>query len=461
MGQAKLSIETTRKSRVRWFVVFMLFVLTTINYADRATLSIVGDSVQKDLGLNAVSMGYVFSAFGWAYVIGQLPGGWLLDKFGSKIVIAASVFFWSLFTFFQGFIGFFTAGVAIIMLFSLRFIVGLAEAPSFPGNSRIVASWFPKSERGTASAIFNSAQYFALVLFSPLMAWIVHRFDWHMVFIVMGVLGMILAGVWLKVIHSPKKHPRITKEEIAYIEEGGGLVDMDEGKEAKTGKEKEVKKGPQWSQVKQLLTNRMLVGVYLGQYCITTLTYFFLTWFPVYLVQARGMSILEAGFISSLPAICGFVGGVLGGIVSDFFLKKGRSLTFARKTPIVIGMLLSCSMIACNYVDAEWLVVVIMSLAFFGKGFGALGWAVVSDTSPKEIAGLSGGLFNTFGNIASITTPIIIGYIVNATGSFNGALVFVGANAIVAILCYLLLVGEIKRVELKGAGMKPESNIKM
>jgi ACS family glucarate transporter-like MFS transporter len=173
------------------------------------------------------------------------------------------------------------------------------------------------------------------------------------------------------------------------------------------------------------------------------------------------MSILEAGFIASLPAICGFLGGVLGGIVSDFFLKRGRSLTFARKTPIVIGMLLSCSMVACNYVDAEWIVVVIMSLAFFGKGFGALGWAVVADTSPKEIAGLSGGLFNTFGNVASITTPIIIGYIVNATGSFNGALVFVGANALIAILCYLLLVGEIKRVELKNISSKDESTLNM
>ena len=100
--------------------------------------------------------------------------------------------------------------------------------------------------------------------------------------------------------------------------------------------------------------------------------------------------------------------------------------------PIVIGMVLSTSMIACNYVTAQWLVVLIMALAFFGKGIGALGWAVVSDTSPKQIAGLSGGLFNTFGNTAAITTPIVIGYLVNDSGQFNGALVFVGANAVLA-----------------------------
>ncbi|MEC3608472.1 MFS transporter [Bacillus glycinifermentans] len=442
-----------RKSSVRWFIVFMLFFVTAVNYADRATLSIVGDTVQHELGLSPVAMGYVFSAFGWAYVVGQIPGGWLLDRFGSKMVIAASIFFWSLFTLLQGTLGFIAAGTAIVLLFALRFLVGLSEAPSFPGNGRVVAAWFPSSERGTASAIFNSAQYFALVIFSPVMGWLAHSFSWHTVFVIMGVLGIMMSFVWLKTVYEPKKHPRINEAELAYIADGGGLVSMDEGK-----KEKKDRK-PQWPYIKQLLSSRMLIGVYIAQYCITTLTYFFLTWFPVYLVQARGMSILEAGIVASLPAICGFLGGVLGGLFSDFLLKKGFSLTAARKTPIILGMLMSCSMIICNYADSAWLVVFIMSLAFFGKGFGALGWAVVSDTSPKECAGLSGGIFNTFGNIASITTPIIIGYIVNSTGSFNGALVFVGANAIAAVLSYVFLVGPIKRVVLKEEEPKTDASL--
>ena len=195
----------------------------------------------------------------------------------------------------------------------------------------------------------------------------------------------------------------------------------------------------------------MLLGVYVGQYCITTLTYFFLTWFPVYLVKQRGMSILNAGFVAALPAICGFAGGVLGGVISDYLLRRGHSLTVARKTPIVLGMLLSTSMIACNYVNTSAVVVAFMSLAFFGKGVGALGWAVVSDTSPREISGLSGALFNTFGNTAGITTPIVIGYLLAGTGSFNAALVFVAANALIAVACYLFVVGEIKRFELAKA----------
>jgi ACS family glucarate transporter-like MFS transporter len=201
--------------------------------------------------------------------------------------------------------------------------------------------------------------------------------------------------------------------------------------------------------IKQLLRTRLMIGIFLGQFCINAITYFFITWFPVYLVQQRGMSILHAGFVAAIPAICGFSGGILGGLFSDFMLRRGFSLTAARKTPIVAGMLLSMSMVICNYVDAQWLVVFIMALAFLGKGIGALGWAVVSDVVPREIAGLSGGLFNMFGNISSITTPIIIGYIIQGTGSFNGALVFIAANSAVAILSYLVIVGEIRRIELR------------
>jgi ACS family glucarate transporter-like MFS transporter len=430
---------TSTPTRVRYTVLFMLFAVTSVNYADRATLSIAGPALARQLGLSKIAFGYALSAFGWAYVVGQLPGGWLLDRFGSKRVYAVSILVWSAFTLLQGFVGVFTAATALALLCALRFSLGLAEAPSFPGNGRIVAAWFPKSERGTASAVFNSAQYFATVMFAPITGWLTYAFGWPSVFFVMGGVGLVLAAAWARTIYSPQEHPRINRAELDHIRGGGGLVEIDAARRPPPA--------PPHA-LRQLLGNRMLMGVYVGQYCITTITYFFLTWFPDYLVTGRGMSILKAGLAASLPALCGFFGGVLGGVFSDVLLKRGYSLTAARKIPIVLGMLLSVSMILCNYVDAVWLVVSIMALAFFGKGIGSLGWAVVSDTSPREIAGLSGGLFNMFGNTAAITTPIVIGYIVQRTGSFNLALVFVAANALTAIACYLLVVGEITRVEL-------------
>jgi ACS family glucarate transporter-like MFS transporter len=134
--------------------------------------------------------------------------------------------------------------------------------------------------------------------------------------------------------------------------------------------------------------------------------------------------------------------------MSDALLRRGVSLSLARKIPIVAGMLLSVSMILCNFVGANWIVVLIMSLALFGKGVGSLGWAVVADTAPREMTGLYGGLFNIFGNIGAITTPIVIGYIVAVTGSFAGALVYVGANALLAVIAYTLIAGPFERVQL-------------
>ena len=139
------------------------------------------------------------------------------------------------------------------------------------------------------------------------------------------------------------------------------------------------------------------------------------------------MSILKVGLVASIPALCGFAGGVLGGVFSDYLIKRGLSLTLARKLPIVM----------------------LMALAFFGKGFGALGWPVISDTAPKEIVGLCGGVFNVFGNVASIVTPLVIGYLVSELHSFNAALVFVGCSALMAMVCYLFVVGDIKRMELQ------------
>ncbi|AXE98374.1 MFS transporter [Paraburkholderia hospita] len=435
--------DVAAPTRVRYVILLLIFAITTFNYADRATLSVTGSAMRAEFGFDAIRMGYIFSAFSWAYVLSQVPAGWLLDRFGARRVYAASIFLWSLFTLLQSTIGVLGSGAAAVTaLFVLRFVMGAAEAPAFPANAKVVASWFPTKERGTASAIFNSAQYFAAVIFTPLMAWLTHAFGWHHVYIVMGVAGFLLALTWLKVMKNPANHPGVNRSELEHIEQGGGLIHGHQTAADSRGGH------ARWSVMRQLLTNRMLLGVYLAQFCINVLTYFFLTWFPIYLVQARGMTILQAGLVASLPAICGFLGGVLGGVLSDTMIRHGHSLTVARKVPIVGGMLLSVCIIGCNYVDTDWVVVALMSLAFFGKGLGALGWAVVADTSPKEAIGLSGSIFNMFGNMAGIVTPIVIGYLVAQSGSFNGALAFVGVNALITIFSYLVIVRDIKRVEL-------------
>jgi ACS family glucarate transporter-like MFS transporter len=447
MTDSTVAAGTGRRSRVRLLILLLIFLLTTINYADRSTFSIAGDAASKDLGLNPIQMGYILSAFAWAYVIGQIPGGALLDRFGTKLIYSIAIVLWSLFTLLQGFSGFLAGGAIFIGLFAMRFMVGLSESPSFPGNARLVAAWFPGPERGTASAIFNSAQYFSLVVFAPLMGWLVHTFDWHSVFFVMGGLGILAAFVFWKLIHSPVDHPMINQAELDYIEAGGGLIRMED-------KTVTTSAAFSWANVKQVLGSRMLLGVFIGQYGINVLTYFFVTWFPIYLVKERGLSILDAGFAAAAPALCGFIGGVLGGVISDQLLKRTGSLTLARKTPLLLGMILASTIIACVYIQEEWLVIVVMALAFFGKGVASLGWAVISDTSPREFVGVTGGIFNTFGNTAGIVTPIVIGYIVAGTGSFDGALWFVGVHCALVIAAYFLITGKIERLALKAPEAK-------
>ncbi|MCJ2007397.1 MFS transporter [Methylobacterium sp. HMF5984] len=455
-----IPVQSATRMRVRYLILLVLFAVTVLNYADRAIISIAGVPIAQEFGITPVQMGYILSAFSWSYVAAQLPGGWLLDRYGTKWIYAGGVFFWSFFTFVQGWAGFLGAGSAVAVFFLMRMLVGIAEAPSFPGNARLVTAWFPAAERGKASAVFNAAQYFAPVLFAPLTAWVTQSFGWRYAFFSMGLIGLAMVLLWVWLIHDPKDHPSVTSGELDEIARGGALVQVGaapSGATTSTARDaKPVRAGAApaagtWGTIKQLLGNRMLLGIYVAQHCINVMTYFFLTWFPIYLVKQRGMSVLQAGFTASLPALCGFVGGILGGVISDALLRRTGSLNIARKLPIIAGMLLSMVIIACNYVDSHALVIGLMAAAFFGKGLGALGWAVVSDTSPKEAAGLSGALFNMFGNTAGITTPIIIGYLVQSSGSFDTALVFVGINALVAMSAYLFLVGDIRRVELRRA----------
>ncbi|WP_046786245.1 MFS transporter [Pseudomonas putida] len=429
----------------RYEVILLLFVMMIINQGDRATLSIAGASLADEMGLGHAQMGWLFSAFAWAYMMLQLPGGLAIDRFGSIRVLGLAIIAWSVFTGLIGTVAMMPMGMAFVAVFALRFLVGAAEAPCFPANSKIVLMWFPTAERGTATAIFNSSQYFAAVVFTPLLAWVSTRWGWPWVFYVMGVAGVAMGVVFIRRINAPVEHPSLSPVELLAMREGGAsLREHTASRPHAQGWKKT------WGRARGLLRQRMYLGIYLAQFCISTLTFFFLTWFPVYLVQQRGLSLLDAGLLAAVPAICGFVGGIMGGLVSDWMLRKGVSLTLARKLPIFIGMALSMSMILCNYVETNLLVVLFMALAFFGKGVGALGWAIIADVSPKDSIGMNGAIFNTFGSLAGIVTPVVIGYMVQSMNSFNGALIYVALNAVGAFFSYLVIVGPLRRPDDDG-----------
>lgn len=423
----------SRPTHVRFTILAMIFLVTVFNYVDRATLSVAAPALRKDLGFDAVTMGVAFSAFGWAYTSMQIPGGILLDRIGSRLIYGLSLLVWSVFTFLQGYVDLFSS--AFMALFTLRFLMGVAEAPAFPANNRLTVMWFPKQERGLATAVFQSAQYFALAAFTPLMTWTLQAKGWHYIFFFTGAAGIVLGLLWFMFVHEPKKHKRVNAAEIAHIEQGGGMPQIGD-----------VRTPFSWAQIKFISANRMMAGIYLGQFCLTSITWFFLTWFPTYLIEAKGMSILKVGLVAAIPPLAGFIGGMAGGVWSDWMLRRGFSLTVARKLPIIVGLFASCSIVVANYVSSVAIVVFVMSLAFFAKGVGNLGWCIVGDVSLKESMGIAGGMFNLFGNLASIVTPIAIGYLVKSTGSFDAALTYIAVVAAIGACSYLFIVGRLERL---------------
>jgi ACS family D-galactonate transporter-like MFS transporter len=193
-----------------------------------------------------------------------------------------------------------------------------------------------------------------------------------------------------------------------------------------------------------------VIGASIGQFGGNSTLVFFLTWFPTYLVTARGMTFIKAGKMVALPYIAAAAGVVIGGYVSDTILKRTGSANVARKLPIVSGMLLASCIILANYVPADnnALVIGIMSLAFFGQGMTNLGWTVVSDIAPKKLIGLTGGLFNFVTNLAGIVTPVVIGVTYQATGTFVGPLVYIAAVALLGAFAYSVIIGDIHRLEV-------------
>lgn len=431
--------ENGKRTRVRWFILAMIFIVTVFNYVDRATLSIAAPSMRHDLGFDALTMGMAFSAFGWSYTAMQIPGGLILDRFGARTVLGISLILWSALTFAQGFVHLFAS--AFVALFALRFLMGIAESPAFPCNSRLTVMWFPSAERGLATSVFQLAQYFALAVFTPVMTYTVSMWGWHYVFYTTGAVGVLLGFWWLRSVREPQRDHRVSAAELEYIAAGGGLPTIGDSPHAF-----------KWKQVRAIAANRMMIGIYIGQFCLTSITWFFLTWFPTYLIEAKGMSILKVGMVAALPAVAGCVGGLVGGLWSDWMLKRGFSLTASRKTPIICGLVLSSTIVVANYVHSTTIVILVMSIAFFAKGVGNLGWCIVGDVSPKRAMGISGGIFNLCGNLASIVTPLAIGWMIKSTGSFEVALTYIGALSLLGACSYLLIVGKLQRLETDDEG---------
>lgn len=425
---APIAIKPTR---ARLLILALLTLGTLINYLDRTVLSVAAPLLSKDLGLDAVAMGIVFSAFSWTYAAAQIPGGILLDRFGVRLTYFLSVTLWSMFTLIQGM----TTG--LWSLIACRMGLGVAEAPAFPSNSRILGTWFPQAERASATGVYSIGQYFGLAFMSPVLFWIAGAFGWRALLIIVGSAGVVFGFVWYALYRDPHES-HANQAELDYIAAGGGLGDKTPRVHFK------------WSHIAFLLGKRQILGASIGQFASNSTLVFFLTWFPTYLATERQMGWIKVGFFAVLPFIAACVGVVSGGLCSDYLLRRTGSANIARKLPIIAGLLLAASIVLANFVHSDALVIAVMSIAFFGQGMCNLGWTLLTDVAPKRLMGLTGGVFNLCANLAGIVTPLVVGFVVSTTGSFVWAIAFIGVIAMLGVFSYVFVVGDVRRLEFDG-----------
>lgn len=430
---ADITHSVTRASRARFAVLALISLATLINYLDRTVISVAAPLLAKDLGLGDALLGVAFSAFSWTYTAAQIPGGLLLDRIGTRLTYFLSLAIWSLVTAAQGLV----SGIA--SLTGARLALGIAEAPAFPCNSRVLATWFPQSERARANSVFAVGQYVGLAFLSPLLFWVTAALGWRALFIAVGAIGTAFAFIWYTMYREPRASHRVNQAELDYIAAGGGLV----AHGAATRFD--------WRSVRFLLRQRQVLGASIGQFASNATLVFFLTWFPTYLTTARHMSWLHAGFMTTLPFVAATFGVMCGGYLSDHILKKHGSVNVARKLPVVAGLLLASSIVAANFLQSNALVITVMSIAFFGQGMCNLGWTLITDVAPEGLVGLTGGIFNLCANLAGIVTPVVVGLVVEETRSFAWALTFIAVLAIIGVLSYVFLLGDVQRVEYSDA----------
>ena len=422
-----------RASRVRYSVLAAVFITVVINYMDRTNISVAGSMISKELHLNSVQMGMLFSAFSWTYATLQIPGGILADRFGSRILYSIILILWSLATITLGF------AVGFLTILLLRVLIGAFEAPSYPMNNRIVTAWFPEQERAGAIATYTSGQFIGLAFLTPALTAIQIYAGWRGLFVITGGIGMVWGLAWYFIYRNPPEHKKINREELALIESGGGIMEH-----GHTGQSQAVKF--KWKDLWFVLSKKKLWGIYLGQFGLGGTLIFFLTWFPKYLVEYKHMDFLKSGFLASFPFLCAFSGVLFSGYLSDWLVRKNRTVAVARKSPVVLGLLLSLSIIGANYVTQPAWVIFFMSLAFFGNGLASITWVFVSLLAPKNLIGLTGGVFNFIGGLAGIVVPIVIGWLVKE-GDFSPALIFIGCMTMTGALSYIFLVGKIERIQ--------------
>src|ERR1700741_1625728 len=417
-----IELATPRLKTIQRVALALLVVAGVVNYIDRATLAVANPLIREDLGLSIADMGYLLSAFLWAYAFSQLPTGAMVDRLGPRILLTMGLSLWSLAQLLGGLVQNFG------QFFGARILLGIGEAPQFPTGGRGGRDWFKQRDRGLGTGIFNCASSLGTAIAVPLLTYLMLSFGWRTMFVIMGVAGLIVAAFWYLLYRNPVEVD-LTAQETAYRTQGDPP-----GQRTKVT----------FREWKLLFRFKTTWGMIFGYFGCIYLTWIYTAWLPGYLEIERHMSVKYTGWAAAVPFACGVVGGVLGGYIADMLVRRGVEPLRSRRYPAAIALLgtAACT-VAAAYVSSNALAIAFISISLFLVYVtSTCAWALSSVAVPTNCTASIGAGQNFGGYLGGALAPTVTGLIVQHTGSFVPALVVGALIGVVSAGCYLLIVDQ-------------------
>jgi MFS family permease len=416
-----------RVPKLRWRIGGLIGAGVLINYFDRISLSVAGPQLQAELGLTPADMGLLFSAFFCSYALLQIPAGLFLDRFGVTLVGRVGAFLWGIASALTAF------AVGFGGIFAARMLLGIAEAPSFPANSKATGYWFPRNERAMSTALFDAAAKFSNVIGVPLVALAVVHFGWRWGFGLVSAFSFLYFVAFYLLYRDPSRHPGLAPDELRYISENGATPEGQVGASSA-------------GMLVHLLGSRKVWGLSIGFAAYGYCFYLFLTWLPGYLVQTMHMSILKSATFAAIPwAFATLSDLFVGGWLIDHLISRGHDETRVRRGVLLSGMFLGLAVLGATTTTDPVVAIAWISIALSGLAAAApVGWSLPSLIAPKGGVGTVGGIMNFANNMMGAVAPIVTGYIVGSTHSFTNAFIVAGAALVVGMFAFVFLLGRIE-----------------
>jgi MFS family permease len=428
MRPRRLSATTT--------VLVLLCLMYGITYIDRVNVSTAASAFQRELLLNNTQVGLVFSAFAYPYLIFQIIGGWVSDRFGARRTLTVSAVIWAVATLLTGFVG------SLGSMLCARVMLGFGEGATFPTATRAMSDWTAQGNRGFAQGITHSSARLGNALTPPLVVWLMTLVTWRGSFIVLGLVSLAWVVAWVSYFRDdPCDHPRITPEELEALP---SYADR-----------KKTEKEP----VPWLLLSRRMLPVTVVYFCYGWTLWLYLAWIPSFFLHSYRLDLKRSALFSAGVFFGGVLGDALGGVVSDRILRKTGDLNKARRNLVVACFLCSLlSMVPVLFLhDVTW-VAICLSLGFFWAEFtiGPM-WAIPMDIAPR-FSGSASGLMNTGSALAAIVSPLVFGYIIDRT--HNWVVPFLGSIGLLlagSIVAFWMKPGE--KLSIAQLGETPAANV--